>query len=271
MITYSLTDCCHLLGIDPKTLRRWRIQANLSVHHHSCDARIQCLTSDQLLHLSSLHRRILSPTQEHSSSWQEVPESLQSLTVSSASPVTMPVPSLHENELAMKTMVELQTQLLALQQGLLLVTQQLRALQEHQRAGSWSTSQPLPVVEALPQPELDAQTDTAKPQKRTQVIPLIEYATQGTYVIICPVEGQIHVLPDSPEWFAWLASVSSFRFLGPSGRFTASHGHPSSSGVSWRAHRQIRSRSYNQRLGKTQFLTIAALEQAATALQSHLN
>jgi len=38
----------------------------------------------------------------------------------------------------------------------------------------------------------------------------------------------------------------------------------------WRAHRKIRNHTYNVRLGTTEHLTIAALEQAAAALHAHL-
>jgi len=40
--------------------------------------------------------------------------------------------------------------------------------------------------------------------------------------------------------------------------------------IPWRAHRNIRNHTYNLRLGATEDLTIAALEQAAAALHAHL-
>ena len=49
----------------------------------------------------------------------------------------------------------------------------------------------------------------------------IEYGAQGTYVIITSREGELHLVPDSAEWFEWLATISSFRFVGQQGRFTA--------------------------------------------------
>ena len=33
--------------------------------------------------------------------------------------------------------------------------------------------------------------------------------------------GVLSLVPDSPQWFDWLASLTSFRFLGPAGRFSA--------------------------------------------------
>jgi len=41
-------------------------------------------------------------------------------------------------------------------------------------------------------------------------------------------------------------------------------------GAAWRAHRSIRSHTYNLRLGSTEALTIATLEQAAATLHTHL-
>jgi len=106
---------------------------------------------------------------------------------------------------------------------------------------------------------------------RAHLIPLIEYGAGGTYVIICPHEGELALLPDSPEWFAWLASLSSFRFVGQLGRFTASraskHQVPTRS---WRAVRSLHNHNYKHHLGVTDHLTMARLEQAAVALQAHM-
>jgi hypothetical protein len=100
---------------------------------------------------------------------------------------------------------------------------------------------------------------------------LIEYGAQGAYVIISSQEGELHLAPDSAEWFAWLASISSFRFVGQQGRFTAyrdtKQGHPTRS---WRAYRTIHQHNYKCSLGVTDALTLACLEQAAATLQAHL-
>jgi hypothetical protein len=103
------------------------------------------------------------------------------------------------------------------------------------------------------------------------LLPLIEYGAQGTYVVICPQEGELHLSPDSPEWFAWLASVSSFRFVGKLGRFTACRVYDKGPTRSWQAHRVIHQRHYKPHLGVTECLTIDRLEQAAAILQSYVN
>jgi hypothetical protein len=107
-------------------------------------------------------------------------------------------------------------------------------------------------------------------RRHAHVLPWVEYGTGGKYVVICPERGMLEFEPDSPEWFAWLSELPSFRFMGKLGRFTAHRGSTSPE-RSWRASRHIRNRSYNQSLGKTESLTIAHLEQTAAVLQSHLN
>jgi hypothetical protein len=52
MTTIPLTDCCMMLGIDPKTLRHWLTQAHLPLHTHPTDARIKCLTLEQVQQLA---------------------------------------------------------------------------------------------------------------------------------------------------------------------------------------------------------------------------
>jgi len=99
---------------------------------------------------------------------------------------------------------------------------------------------------------------------------LVEYVREGTYVVICPKAGLLSLQPDTPQWFAWLATLSSFRFVGKQGRLTAHREVERVPGGAWRAHRKMRNHTYNLRLAKTQDLTIAVLEQAAATLQAHL-
>jgi hypothetical protein len=102
------------------------------------------------------------------------------------------------------------------------------------------------------------------------VLPLIEYGSQGTYVVICPKRGLLPLEPDTPAWFAELSTLSSFRFVGQRGRFTAHREVERLPRAAWRAHRSMRSHTYNVHLGSTQSLTIATLEQAAATLHAHL-
>ena len=88
-------------------------------------------------------------------------------------------------------------------------------------------------------------------------------------MVICPKHGLLPLEPDTPEWFAWVAEQSSFRFVGRGSSFSAHHEWRVPRGA-WRAHRHIRNHGYHLRLAPTQELTIAVLEQAAEALQAHL-
>ncbi len=107
------------------------------------------------------------------------------------------------------------------------------------------------------------------PRKPVHVIPRVEYGSEGHYVVICPKGGLLPFEPETPEWFAWLAEQSSFRFVGRAGTFSAHHEWRVPKGA-WRAHRHIRNQGYHLRLAPTQELTLVVLEQAAEALQAHL-
>lgn len=54
----------------------------------------------------------------------------------------------------------------------------------------------------------------AEHRARSRMPPLIEYSAQGDYVIVSSQDGELHLLPDSTEWFDWPATLSSFRFIG---------------------------------------------------------
>jgi hypothetical protein len=90
-------------------------------------------------------------------------------------------------------------------------------------------------------------------------------------VVLCPKLGVLTLESASSAWFAWLATQSSFRFVGQHGHFTAHHEVLRVPHGAWRAHRHIRNHSHNLRLGLTQELTFAVLEQAAATLQASLN
>ena len=101
---------------------------------------------------------------------------------------------------------------------------------------------------------------------RSRVLPRVEYGAAGDYVLVCPREGALSFLPDSQEWFDWLACLTSFRFVAPQGRFTAYR----EGQRSWRAYRTFHGQNHKQSLGTTDRLTIARLEEVAGMLQSRL-
>ncbi len=101
---------------------------------------------------------------------------------------------------------------------------------------------------------------------------LIEYCASGIYVIISSQEGEMHLEPNSRAWFDWLATLSSFRFIGPVGRFTAHRGYKQGQQTHfWSASRCVRRHTYKHYLGVTESLTLASLEHVAARLQSDIN
>jgi transposase-like protein len=250
MNMFSLMECCSLLGIDPKTMRRWLIQAGISTQNDPQDARRKCITGEELQHLAVLHHRLLHERKE----------------VSALKP---------EMDLMKQQCTSLEAQLTELHAQLHQLTQEMQAFKQEKEIQEKNISshpqEDVSCIEENPQHELAVQGEVKKPQKRTQVIPLVEYGAQGTYTIISPEAGRLPFFPDSPEWFAWLEEIPSFRFEGQFGHFTATCVHRTALKSRWRADRHIRGRGRNQRLGQTLSLTLATLEQAAAVLQSYMN
>jgi transposase-like protein len=256
MTFWSVADCCWHLGIDPKTLHRWLAQAQLPLQRHPTDGRKHGLSEHHLRHLACLHHRSLAP-------------------LPAAEP---PGPAPGTCAPGPWALLDLPEQLATLQAQLSAVQQQLAELAHLLQpqaqppalaAGSARTRTPAR-PSSPPRSRSAAPAKLTPPRKPTHVIPLVEANQQEQYVVMCPRQGRLAFVPDSPEWFTWLASQSSFRFVGSLGRFTAHHEVLRVPNGAWRAHRQMRNHTYNLRLGPTQELTIAVLEQAAATLQAHL-
>jgi len=318
MTIVSLTDCCHLLAVDPKTLRRWMSLSGLSALPHPTDARLKCVTGEHLAQLAAAHHRSLASHVQPESSAPD------SLTVASG-PVLSDVPPNWPALIDSLTqqLGSLQAHVASLQHQLTRLSDQLQKEQEWRisqasitekksQGPSKEKSQESPQEKSQKRSleksqgssrEKSQESPQEKSQKRSleksqgssreksqeknlartvtntpsvdrrklpHVLPLVEYGAQDKYVVISPEQGLLDFEPDSPEWFAWLACHSSFRFMGKLGRFTA-HRDSISVSRSWRASRQIRNRSYNLSLGQNASLTVSVLEQAAATLQSHLN
>ena len=277
MTTFPLIDCCEMLAIDPKTLRHWLRQATLPLHAYPSDARVKCLTMEQVQSLAALHGRALKPH-----------PSLPSGSGASASvcgqpkPLTSPA-SLSEADLQQK-LAALEAQVTLLHQQLAHLTSVLLLVQQtsvgHPQISLTALVPPTgaqrPYSAELPQQEGTSQAEAGpRPHpaesRRRRLLPLIEYGAGGSYVVICPQQGELHLTPDSPEWFGWLASVSSFRFVGKCGRFTACRVYDKGPTRAFQAHRVIHQRHYKPHLGVTECLTIDCLEQAAARLQSYVD
>ena len=236
-------------------------QALVPLQPHPTDARSKVLSAEHLRQVAALHRRTLP----------DLPEALPA-SVQALQPPPPPAPWA---DLAggLETLATLCAQIVALQERLTELSQLLSGVAV---AASASPAEPTAVPEASPAAPvapraLGATASSAKLRRAPMhILPLVEYATEGGYVVICPKQGLLPLEPDTPQWFAWLATQSSFRFVGRSGHLTAHRESQRSPRAVWRAHRQMRNHTYNHRLGSTQCLTISALEQAAAALQAHL-
>ncbi len=308
MTLVSLTDCCRLLVIDPKTLRRWLSHCGMSAGPHPLDARCKCVTREQVQQLAAVHRRTLADQE----GLPVHPEPSALSTAGRSAPVlseVLPDFSAHIASLS-KQLVGLQAHVATLEHQLALLVEPLQKEQrwrtsqaetfedkswesaqdksaEFSQEKSWESSQEKSWESAQDKSaefsqekswessqDKSLEKEPALPsasidrRKHPHVLPLVEYGAQGKYVVISPEEGLLELSPDSPEWLAWLSTLPSFRFVGQQGRFTAFRGYQCSASTPWWAHRQIRNRSYKRRLGTTAFVTIESLELAAASLQA---
>jgi hypothetical protein len=273
MTSLSFIECCHLLDVDPKTLRQWLAQAQMSLHAHPTDARIKCLTGEQVYVLASLHDRVLQACRLALASASPKPDEIQS----QVSPASLPDADLRSR------LAQMQAQVTTLQAQLNDLTLQLLKEREQRtehrllalEAQLISTGDHALVPASGSAPRVLDQPETPPfachpTEKRAPLIPLIEYGARGRYVLICPEAGELHINPDSPEWFAWLASLTSFRFVGRSGRFSARRGYNHRPNRSWYAQRGIHQKNYSKYIGVSEHITIERLEQIAAHFQSYM-
>ncbi len=271
MTSLSLSECCHLLAIDPKTLRQWLVQAQMSLHTHPTDARIKCLTSEQVHVLASLHDQVLAPPVAALDASVR-PDEAQSQVPLAAVPDANLRARLAQMEIQVAT---LQTQLTDLALQLLQERQHTQQLVLTRQAQFPFTGEQ--ALAPLAGAALSVPCQPAIPalvchptEKRSRLIPLIEYGARGRYVLICPEEGEIPIVPDSPEWFAWLASLSSFRFVGQAGRFSARRGYNQRPNRGWYAQRRIHQKNYSKYIGVSEHITADRLENIAAHFQSYM-
>ncbi len=265
MTLLSVADCCRRLAIDPKTLRRWLAAGQLSLSPHPTDGRSKGLCPELLEQLAIAHRRTLVPcqTQPPAEPTPSGPESARA----SATPFVLPSSELLSMLLAQLSTVHEQLSRLSQQLELRLSPEGAGPVQPLAPQEAEAVARP-PAV--LPAASTQQTVQETPPRPPARVLPLVEYGRDGHYVLICPKEGRLSFEPDSPDWFAWLESHSSFRFVGKKGHFTAHREVSRLPNAVWRAHRKIRNHTYNQRLAHTPDLTIRMLEQAAATLQAHL-
>lgn len=252
MTSLAFMECCQRLSVDPKTLRQWLAQAEMSAHPHPKDARTTCLTLEQLQLLAALHGRVLHPA--------GMP------LVSTGAP-----PDGASNADLLARLVQVETQVATLQTQLTdLALQLLKAREQRteQRLQAFEAQIPTindsPVVVCEPFRSVVARQAS---RKEKHLIPLIEYGADDRYVMMSPTNGELEITPDTSEWVAWLATLSSFRFIGKLGRFST---YRQAGRTYWTAYRRIHGQRYDYTLGRTEYVTIERLEHMAQTLQTHV-
>lgn len=270
MTPIAQMDCCTMLGIDPKTLRNWLRQAQIQFVTHPTDARLKCLTVEQLQQLARLHARPLRLSPATSLALPDEvapPASSQEQTPAqeNQTPFVAAAPSSSEEAELRKAVGNLEAKVLTLQEQLTQLTIELlrerseryeqrlstlEALLSQHAGGSASVQAFLPGVDQQLQspPVPQRLLQPAEQRARSRIPARVEYGAEGRYVLVCPWEGMLAFPPDSPEWFDWLASLTSFRFLGTQGRFTA---YREGMTRSWKAYRTFHGRSHKRSLGIT--------------------
>jgi hypothetical protein len=294
MTPLSLADGARLLGIHPKTLCHWLKEATLPLAAHPADARIKCVTQEDLQQVASLHGRplqssVLLDAASPSSVSSQVPalSGPEKETEPASTAGSFPLSHMPEAD-QIQRLASLEIRMVTLQEQIAQLT--LALLKERERA----VEHRLTALESLLQPLLGRQlaappTPEAEQEPpctlrvprplhpveqlaRSRRPPLIEYCAPGIYVIISSPEGEVHLEPDSRAWFDWLATLSSFRFIGPIGRFTAHRGYKQGQQtLYWSASRCVRRHTYKHYLGMTESLTLASLEHTAARLQSDVD
>ena len=260
---------------------------------HPTDARIKCVTEEHLQQVANLHGRPLQSSLPLDAASPLAPSQEQALSVpeNEREPVftACSLPPFHGSEAdQVQRLACLETKVVTLQEQITQLT--LILLKERER----SVEHRLTALEALMQqltgeqmpdpPVLEAEQKPvyalrgprplhpAEQPARSRRPALIEYCASGIYVIISAQEGEMHLEPDSRAWFDWMATLSSFRFIGPVGRFTAHRGYKHGQQTHfWSASRCVRRHTYKHYLGVTESLTIASLEHVAARLQSDID
>ena len=294
MATRPLGTGARLLGIHPKTLHHWLTQANVPLAAHPRDARIKCVEEEHLLEVARLHGRSLpSPVLGDVVSPASVPSQVPALSEpeKEREPASTACSFLLSHMQAadqIQRLASLETRMLTLQEQMAQLT--LALLQERERSVEHRLTTLAALLQPLmgrqlstpPTPEAEQEPSCPRPVPRplhpverlarSRRPPLIEYSAPGIYVIISSQEGEVHLEPDSRAWFDWLATLSSFRFIGPVGRFTGHRGYKQGQQtLYWSASRCVRRHTYKHYLGLTESLTIASLEHTAARLQSDVD
>jgi len=275
MSLLPFAECARQLGVHPKTLRTYLKRAEMSLTPHPTDARIKCLTGEQVHQLAELFGRqmttlVLQPPETPPPQAQILLEPFSCAPadlIARLSALEQQVRALSEQvaTLALALLAERER---TVEHRLSVLEHALDRLKE-----SPGGSPPLPEPTGAMREEAQTYSShmlyPAEQRARSRMPVLIEYSSKlGRYLIVSSLEGELSISPDSPEWFDLLATRCSFRFVGQSGRFNAYREIKRGSRTrSWTAHRSIHQKHYKRHIGVTDRLTIDQLEQVAATFQ----
>ncbi|HET8853883.1 MAG TPA: hypothetical protein VFN02_15290, partial [Ktedonobacteraceae bacterium] len=152
MTTFSVADGARLLGIHPKTLGHWLKQATIPLAAHPADARIKCVTQEDLHQVASLHGRPLqSSVLGEATSPSSVPSPVPALSgpenerEPASTAGSFPLSHMQEAD-QIQRLASLETRMLTLQEQMAQLT--LALLTERER----SVEHRLTALESLLQP-----------------------------------------------------------------------------------------------------------------------
>jgi hypothetical protein len=248
MNLFPLSHVGALLGVDPKTLRLWLHEADLTAIPHPDDARQKCLTLTQIQQLADPHGRHLPAA----------------FAAEAAPPPSLPPPDV------LSQLAQMQLQLFTLQEHvtrLSLALLQLSPLRSSPLVPPPTVSTPSSGVVALP-----SVLDTPPaPRRSSRAVPMIAFTADGGYQVVDPDKGVLPLAADSPQWFAWLASTNTLTFQGRQDSFTATRRLRRGKRLqSWNVYRCLHGRSCTLSAGMTMTLTTARLEGRAQHLLTRL-
>ena len=265
MTLVPLHVCCARLGIDPKTMRRWLALAHVEPVQNPLDARSRCVSLQQLTELAAVHDRLLLP---EVSRCAPPPPDLPMASTGVPADRGEELDALHARVATLQEQVALLTAALLREQALhACPPPAVPACASHA-----SSHCPLPTTGSIvPHPAPAVPLPSQPTPSSRPVLPRIELCDDGRVVVLCPQNGILALVPDSPEWFAWLSSVRSFRFQGPLGRFSAQlKTHRGKPTRQWHASTHAHNHKHDLYLGLTDHLTLARLHQMAATMTARI-
>jgi len=206
MSLLPFAECARQLGVHPKTLRTYLKRAEMSLTPHPTDARIKCLTDEQVHQLAELFgRQMTSPVPQPKATPQS---QAQTLPAPDSCPPADLIARLSVMEQQVRTLSEHVAAL-----AMTLLAERERTV-EHRLSmlehALYELKEPSDGSPPLPEPKGAAREEAqmrssrslypAEQRARSRMPVLIEYSSkQGRYIIASSLEGELLMTPSSPN------------------------------------------------------------------------